>query len=484
MRPVGKEGPIETKWLQSLRARLRSYQCKIIARIGRFKAAALASNQGKTQNQKRGLFKKKPYLLPGCDNAAVPQHDGLAMTNWIATRTEAEHRLATFTHRMARQYANGRNTDFGPNAQQAVSGLSPYVRHRMVLESDLVAAAISNHGLEQAEKFVEEVIWRGYFKGWLERRPQVWDSYVQGLQADLAALEKDRRLRRNVERAMDGQTGIACFDAWATELVETGYLHNHARMWFGSIWVFTLGLPWRLGADFFYRHLLDGDAASNTLGWRWVAGLHTRGKPYPARADNITAFTNGRFAPRSSELAEVTEGLEASEPDGLPSVLPLRGVIPVDLTRPSAVLLTSEDCRIDDFDLTRLDLRSVAMLQASHLRSPLEVADIVEQFEHDALADAATRLSATVAVLHAGHPAVLADWASKAGASQIITPYVTRGPVFDWITAARPFLAERKITLAEWQRDWDKAIWPHATAGFFKVKQNIPRILQQTGLCD
>ncbi len=295
------------------------------------------------------------------------------MTDWTPTRAEGETRLALFTPRMGRRYANGRNTDHGPGAHSAVSVLSPYIRRRLVLEPEVVAAALAAHGPEQSEKFVQEVIWRGYFKGWLERRPQIWDSYVQGLQADLAALERDRRLRRNVERAIDGQTGLACFDAWATELVETGYLHNHARMWFASIWIFTLGLPWRLGADFFYRHLLDGDAASNTLGWRWVAGLHTRGKPYPARADNIATFTNGRFAPRPSDLAEVTEGLEATEPEGLPSVLPLRGVTAPDTARPSVLLITDEDCRVEDFDLAALDLRGVATLAASHLRSPARV---------------------------------------------------------------------------------------------------------------
>ena len=121
--------------------------------------------------------------------------------------------------------------------------LSPYVRRRLVLEQDAIAAALAAHGPEDAEKFVQEVIWRGYFKGWLERRPQVWAAYVRGLEADLAALDRDRRLRRDVDRAMNGQTGIECFDAWATELVDTGYLHNHARMWFASIWTFTLGLP-------------------------------------------------------------------------------------------------------------------------------------------------------------------------------------------------------------------------------------------------
>ena len=108
-------------------------------------------------------------------------------------------------------------------------------------------------------------------------------------------------MRAGYRAAIDGETGIECFDAWSAELCETGYLHNHARMWFASIWIFTLKLPWRLGADFFYRHLLDGDAASNTLSWRWVAGLHTRGKPYAARADNIATYSGGRFTPGHNE---------------------------------------------------------------------------------------------------------------------------------------------------------------------------------------
>ncbi|MDO8884271.1 FAD-binding domain-containing protein, partial [Pseudotabrizicola sp.] len=311
------------------------------------------------------------------------------------------------------------------------------------------------------------------------RRPQVWASYCTGLNADLTALDRDRRLRRDVERAMNGQTGIACFDAWSTELVDTGYLHNHARMWFASIWIFTLGLPWRLGADFFFRHLLDGDAASNTLGWRWVAGLHTRGKPYPADAQNISTFTAGRFTPRQSDLAEVTQGLEATEPEGLPTVLPLRAFSPPQLCRPTALLITDEDCRVEDFDLASLDIRTAGALAASHLRSPLPVSDLVQRFEDGALADAARRSGFAATAMRADDPARIAKWAADAGATQIATPYITRGPLRDWLDQAVPSLAKHGITLCEWRRDWDAAIWPHATAGFFKVKQNIPRILDQ-----
>ncbi len=102
--------------------------------------------------------------------------------------------------------------DHGPGAHKAVSQLSPYIRRRFVLESDVVATALAAHGPDDAEKFVQEVIWRGYFKGWLERRPQVWTSYRQGLEADLAQMDRDRRLRRDVDRAVHGQTGLACFD--------------------------------------------------------------------------------------------------------------------------------------------------------------------------------------------------------------------------------------------------------------------------------
>lgn len=399
--------------------------------------------------------------------------------DFVPTRAHALAAMQAFVPAMGRRYANGRNYDHGPGRHKAVSVLSPYIRRRLITEQEVVAAALAAHGPEAAEKFVEEVVWRGYFKGWLERRPQVWDSYRRGLEADLAALDRDRRLRRDVERAMDGQTGLDCFDAWAGELVETGYLHNHARMWFASIWIFTLGLPWRLGADFFLRHLLDGDAASNTLGWRWVAGLHTRGKPYRAQAWNIATFTGGRFAPRDADLAAVEAGLEATEPDGLPPVLPLRAVADPRPGVPTALLITDEDCSVEAFDRAGLNICSVATLAAGHLRSPLAVADAVLRFEAGALADAAARVGAAPVALRADHPDALARWAADAGATQIVTPYVTRGPLHDWLAEAAPHLAARGIALAEWRRGWDAAIWPHATAGFFKVRQAIPRILDQ-----
>lgn len=399
-----------------------------------------------------------------------------------ATRHEGEARLREFIPRMGATYARGRNFDKGPDAHRDVSGLSPFVRRRLVLEEDLISAALSEHGLEGAEKFIQEVVWRGYFKGWLERRPQIWDSYRDGLLEDLSALERDRSLRRAVLKAETGETGLECFDAWAVELVETGYLHNHARMWFASIWIFTLGLPWRLGADFFFRHLLDGDPASNTLGWRWAAGLHTRGKAYAAQAWNISKFTGQRFTPAPGELSEFVEGLEHTEPQGLPQIQPLRMTKTPEQNVPTALLITEEDCRIEDFPLDRLDLRGVASLSASHLRSPLRVSDAVKEFERGALEDTLLRGVHAAERLLAGVAPDLAKWAAGCGARQIVTPYVPTGPLRDWLSEAQPALNASGIAICEFLRPWDRAIWPHATAGFFKVKQKIPKLLSERGL--
>lgn len=205
------------------------------------------------------------------------------------TRVAGLARLAEFAPRMGRDYAAMRNTDGGPEGR-CVSALSPHVRHRLVSESELVGVAMAEHGPARAEKFIQEVFWRSYWKGFLELRPAMWRDY----RAAVARMDAPPGLAA----AMAGETGIACFDAWARELVETGWLHNHTRMWFASIWIFTLRLPWQLGADFFLRKLLDGDPASNTLSWRWVAGLQTVGKTYLATADNIARYTDGRFRPR------------------------------------------------------------------------------------------------------------------------------------------------------------------------------------------
>ena len=203
------------------------------------------------------------------------------------SRKAALKQLENFTNSQLKNYDFKRNFDLGPNAKSNVSCLSPYISHRLITEYEVAKTVLAKFPYQKVEKYIQEIFWRVYWKGWLELRPQVWSDFVE----DLKGIKEDD----NYKKAINGQTEIECFNDWVKELKENNYLHNHTRMWFASIWIFTLELPWQLGAEFFMQHLYDGDSASNTLGWRWVAGIQTQGKHYLASEWNIKKFTNNRF---------------------------------------------------------------------------------------------------------------------------------------------------------------------------------------------
>ncbi len=208
-----------------------------------------------------------------------------------ASRAKAIEKLNHFIENNLTDYSKLRNFDFGPENRSNVSCLSPYITHGIISEKEIINKSLNKFSFAKNEKFIQEVLWRTYWKGWLELRPNVWNDYL----IELKKIRKDFKDNKEYLNAVEGKTNIECFNYWVNELKENNYLHNHTRMWFASIWIFTLELPWQLGAEFFMQHLYDGDAASNTLGWRWVAGIQTQGKHYLASEWNIKKFTNNRF---------------------------------------------------------------------------------------------------------------------------------------------------------------------------------------------
>ena len=208
-----------------------------------------------------------------------------------ASRAKAVDKLNHFVENNLFEYSRLRNFDFGPDNRSNISCLSPYITHGIINELEVIDKSLKKFSFVKNEKFIQEVLWRVYWKGWLELRPNVWSDYLK----ELNNLKSEFKNNQNYIDAIEGKTNLQCFNEWVNELKENNYLHNHARMWFASIWTFTLELPWQLGAEFFMKHLYDGDAASNTLGWRWVAGIQTQGKHYLASEWNIKKFTNNRF---------------------------------------------------------------------------------------------------------------------------------------------------------------------------------------------
>ncbi len=211
--------------------------------------------------------------------------------NFEPSRAQATNKLDNFVENNLSEYSRLRNFDFGPDKRSNISCISPYISHGILNELEVIDKALKKFSFSKNEKFIQEVLWRTYWKGWLELRPNVWTDYL----IELKSIRGEYKDNKDYLNAIDGNTNIECFNEWVKELKEFNYLHNHTRMWFASIWIFTLNLPWQLGAEFFMKHLYDGDAASNTLGWRWVAGIQTQGKHYLASEWNIKKFTNNRF---------------------------------------------------------------------------------------------------------------------------------------------------------------------------------------------
>ena len=402
------------------------------------------------------------------------------------TRSAALARLFAFLPAAGRRYADTRNHDDGPADQGRanVSQLSPWLRAGLIGESEVLEAVLGQHSLRDAEKFVAEVFWRIYFKGYLEQRPAIWDDYRTGRDGALAALERNAGIRTAYTKATEARTGIEAFDIWARELVETGYLHNHARMWFASIWIFTLRLDWRLGADFFLRHLMDGDAASNTLSWRWVAGLHTRGKHYMARADNIARYTAGHpQGPLAAEgLADDADPLvEPQEYGRRPLDLPAP-VCSASFAQPFALLLHDEAAHHAPLALPSAPALVIGASRPA-ARSPGDTGTLARDFAQGAvaggIAEAAARFACPAIQWRAGD--ALAPLLAAAGVERIALPYLPTGWTRDalWPDLAPQVAAGRVVTLLG---DLDRATWPHARAGFFGVSKMIEEVLRESGI--
>ena len=350
----------------------------------------------------------------------------------------------------------------------AVSRLSAALRRRVISEEEVVRAVLAEHSFNRVAPFISEVFWRTYWKGWLESRPDLWPQLQQDVEVLKTETAKDAAIGAQYRAACAGQTGIMAFDHWARELAETGYLHNWSRMQVASIWVFTLGLPWQLGADWMFSHLIDADPASNTLSWRWVAGLHTAGKNYLADSERIFAMTDG---------ALTAEGLATvAVPPTLPPPTPMverRMPVSPHQDMPSLLLLTCEDMSLEK-ELLLNEVRGIVI--------PIDL--IRAAADQMAMEDTACRAVARWPGCSVERLALqdVPSLALSQRCDQVVTGFLPIGPTKDQMIGLQSALSSQNIVFAEHQRQWDILAWPFCNKGFFHLKSKIQALLQLHGI--
>lgn len=406
--------------------------------------------------------------------------------HWPSTREAALAAAREFAPRAGQDYALHRNEVVPGHAQ--VSRLAAAVRVRLISEAELTQIALEAHGdLSRCQKFVQEVQWRQYWRSWLELRPSVWDDYRR--ERDTARHDLTGEARALLAQIERGASGVAPMDAFARELVQTGYLHNHARMWFAGFWIHAAGLPWQLGCDFFERHLCCACPASNTLSWRWVAGLQTRGKAYLARRSNLEKYCDAAYL----EPGDGLHRLEEPQPAPLaPETLPTPAAPHYELELPAGgaargIWISEDDLAPETSLLRALNARAVAVSLLGALPESETSNGLRRRFRRDATADAARRAqevwNAPSTEFDAPDSGVLAAqiaaWATRNELKTVVAlkPFV--GPSGDALPALHRALAEQGVALHLLRRAEDARLFPFASAGFFRFWEGWQKSFRQ-----
>ena len=381
-------------------------------------------------------------------------------TEFPTNKVDIYKNLNFFIENFLRNYASKRNFDLGP-PHPNVSKLSPFIKRRFLTEKDILESIFSKYSLNSVDKFVQEIFWRTYWRGWLEFHPNVYKEF-----------------EKNVKQyEIPKKTGIKCFDHWTEELLDTGYLHNHARMWYASIWIFTLKRPWEEGAKFFSDYLIDWCPASNTLGWRWVAGLQTIGKNYIARSENIKTFTNNKFYPEN-QLNENSTPIhsEINLNEHIISKIQYDEVNIKNLDKSNlGLVLTNNDLSLHKLINKNTDHFAKCLFYMKSKSKSI----LVNNFERDLFLNVLEDIPDCEFISSFDK---LVIWAKSKKLRNLIVPFETVGNVILNNEDLQSRLKSQNINCIFFLRNWDKRAFPYTKKGFFPFKKKIPELLRLSGL--
>ena len=374
--------------------------------------------------------------------------------NFEASRAKALDKLNYFVENNLSEYSKLRNFDYGPDNRSNISCLSPYITHGIINEKEVIKKSLNKFSFAKNEKFIQEVLWRTYWKGWLELRPSVWTDFL----IELKKIKEDFQNNQTYKNAIEGKTNVECFNYWVNELKENNYLHNHTRMWFASIWIFTLNLPWQLGAEFFMQHLYDGDAASNTLGWRWVAGVQTQGKHYLASEWNIKKFTNNRFS-----NIKLNENAPPKISEKKYSIIKQDFTNPENIDQNNLIIFENNLC-FETSDFQNNKFKKFYIISNKNENRCIKLSEKVLKFKSSLIQDQEQRFK------NQSIDCEVIDISEIKKIEKAVGLYPTVGENLDYLNS-------NTFKINFLYRELDQNSWQYCNKGFFNFKNYIPKII-------
>lgn len=260
-------------------------------------------------------------------------------------------------------YAKSRNFLEG-----SVTYLSPYLTHGVVSTKEVFELVMQRYSLSQAEKLVFELGWRDFYQ-------MAFRWYGEAMFRDIRHPQEGVSSQQLPEAIAEATTGIEVIDKAITGLYETGYMHNHGRMWVASLVCNIAQVHWLEPAKWLYYHLLDGDLASNSLSWQWVAGSFSN-KKYYANQENLNKYsgTSQQATLLDVSYSELPELTQLSLPENMIKPADLHLVTPLPKSTISIVAsdkpvllyhmwMLSPTWQADAHDVTRVLILEPSLLE-------------------------------------------------------------------------------------------------------------------------
>ncbi|MCH2229498.1 MAG: deoxyribodipyrimidine photolyase [Crocinitomicaceae bacterium] len=248
----------------------------------------------------------------------------------------------------------------------AVTYLSPYIS-RGIISTRFVLGEVLKKGYNPAdiEKFIQELAWRDYWQ-------QIWITKGNAINKDLKTEQKPIANRDIPKVIINSNTGIIAIDEAIKAFYDTGYLHNHVRMYIAAISCNMAHCHWKMPAKWMYYHLLDADWASNALSWQWVAGTYSN-KKYVANQENINKYC---FTKQKGTFLDIPyEGFKAYQsPKVLQESIKLELKTPLPNVKPIHVDQTIPTCLYNFYNLDPnwkkdISANRILLLEPSHFKS-------------------------------------------------------------------------------------------------------------------